>query len=276
MLHEAESRAEAGIAAAQGHFGVDSQAAGEVDDGEEQIAKFGLDGGFVAALDLGLQLADFFSDFRKQILPVRPVEAGFGGVGADLAGLSKSGQGASDGVKAGFRAGAAFFSSALISSQLRRTAVDEPWTSASTSSEVSGGAGGFFAKDMRVAADELAVERVEDVGDGEAAVVGGHFRIEEHLEEQVAELFGEVREVAALDGVEDFVGFFQGVFADGFEGLFAVPGAAAGSAEARHDCGGLLKELCRSRGIGVLRRGGSGGLGLWTVCAAGGVHLCLV
>ena len=66
------------------------------------------------------------------------------------------------------------------------------------------------------------------------ALVGGHFRIKQHLKQQVAE-FREMREVAALDGVKDLVGLFQRVFADGVEGLFAVPGAAAGSAKPGHD-----------------------------------------
>ena len=90
-------------------------------------------------------------------------------------------------------------------------------------------------------ADQLAVQLVEHVGDGEVAFVGGHLGIEQDLKQQVAEFFGQVGKVAALDGVEDFVGFFQGVFANGVEGLFAIPGAAAGSAQASHDGGRLLK-----------------------------------
>jgi hypothetical protein len=116
---------------------------------------------------------------------------------------------------------------------------------------------------MGMAADELAVEVVEDVGDGEVALVGGHLGVEEDLQNQVAEFLGQVGKVAALDGVEDFVGLFKGVFADGVEGLFAVPWAAARSAKTRHDGDGLLKEGCRSRRIGLE----SGRGGFWTGCA---------
>jgi hypothetical protein len=50
------------------------------------------------------------------------------------------------------------------------------------------------------------------------------------LQEEVAELVLEVGPGAALDGVEDLVGLFEGVALDGVEGLLAVPGAAAGGA----------------------------------------------
>ena len=121
---------------------------------------------------------------------------------------------------------------------------------------VAGRARSLVAKNMRMTAHQLAIQRVEHIGDGEVALVGGHLRIEKHLKQQVAEFFGQMREVAALDGVEDLVGLFQRVFADGIEGLFAVPGAAAGSAKAGHDGHGLLKQRCRPRRVGDgLRRG---------------------
>ncbi len=58
---------------------------------------------------------------------------------------------------------------------------------------------------------------------------------------QVAEFFSKVRKVPALNGVEDFVGFFEGIFADGVEGLLAIPGAAVRGTKARHDRDRLLK-----------------------------------
>ena len=115
---------------------------------------------------------------------------------------------------------------------------------------VSGGTLSLFAEDVGMTADELVVEMVEHVGDGEMAFVGGHFGIEEDLQQQIAQLFREVRKVSALNGVEDLVGFFEGVFADGVEGLLAVPGAAAGSAQAGHDGYRLLEEARRMCRIG--------------------------
>ena len=84
----------------------------------------------------------------------------------------------------------------------------------------------LFAKDVRMAADQLVVQVVEHIGNGEVAVVGRHLGIEEDLQQQVAQLFGQVRPVAPLDGVEDLVGLLQRVLADRVEGLLAVPRAA--------------------------------------------------
>ena len=100
----------------------------------------------------------------------------------------------------------------MICSQLRRTC---------------GGVGGHdVAEDVRVAADEFGVQIGGDVLDGEVAGLRGHLGVEEHLQEQVAELVLQIGPRAALDGVEDLVGLLQGVALDGVEGLFAVPGTA--------------------------------------------------
>ena len=114
----------------------------------------------------------------------------------------------------------------------------------------------LVAKDMRMTPHQFAIERVKNVGDREVPFVGGHLRVEKNLKQKIAKFFGQVRKVAALDGVEDLVGLFQRVFADGVEGLFAVPGAAAGSAKARHNGYRLLKQRGRPRRVGeLLRRG---------------------
>ena len=109
--------------------------------------------------------------------------------------------------------------------------------------------------------DELAVQMVQYIGDGEVAFVGRHLRVEQHLQQQIAEFLFKMRKIAALDGVEDFVCFFERVFADGIEGLFAIPWAAAGRTKPRHDGRGLLEQLGRARGICRALRSGSFGRG---------------
>jgi hypothetical protein len=59
--------------------------------------------------------------------------------------------------------------------------------------------------------------------------------VEKHLEKEVAEFFGEFGVIGGLEGVEDFVGFFDEISSERGVSLFAIPGAAAGRAEARHD-----------------------------------------
>ena len=142
------------------------------------------------------------------------------------------------------------FSAALISSQLRRTPAAVPADGGVYVRVVAGGARSLFAKDVRMAANQLAVQALQHVRDREMAFVGRHLRIKEHLQKQIAKLFGKMVEVAALDGVEDLVDLFQRVFANGIEGLLAIPRAAAGSAQPGHDGRGLLKQCRRPRRIG--------------------------
>ncbi len=71
--------------------------------------------------------------------------------------------------------------------------------------------------------DQLAVQMIEHVGDGEMPLVGRHLRIKQHLQQQVAQLFGQMRKVAALNGIKDLVGLFKGVFANGVEGSARDP-----------------------------------------------------
>ncbi len=116
--------------------------------------------------------------------------------------------------------------------------------------DVAGGGGGLGAEDVRVAADQLLVDGVEGVVDGEEVLVGGHLGVEDGLEEEVAEFFGEVGPVAAVDGVEDLVGLFEGVGFDGVEGLLAVPGAAGFGAELRHNSDQLREFFAGGRHVG--------------------------
>ena len=103
--------------------------------------------------------------------------------------------------------------------------------------DVGGGFGADVAEDVGVAADHFVVNFADDVVDGEAALFGGDLRVEKDLEEEVAEFFGEFGVVVGVEGVKDFVGFFDEVGAEGGVGLFAVPGATAGGAETDHDSG---------------------------------------
>ena len=76
-------------------------------------------------------------------------------------------------------------------------------------------------------ADQLCGDRLDHVADVEEAALGRHLRVIDRLEQEVAELVGEVLEVLALDRVSDLVGFLDRVVADGREILLEVPGAAA-------------------------------------------------
>ena len=81
---------------------------------------------------------------------------------------------------------------------------------------------------MRMTPDELGVQAGRHFRQRKVSRLSGHLRVEEHLQQQVAQLVPQLGPVAALDGVEDLVGLLQRMLLDGVEGLFAVPGHPPG------------------------------------------------
>ncbi len=99
-----------------------------------------------------------------------------------------------------------------------------------------------------MAANQLLVDGVERIADSEEILLIGHLRIEYRLQHEIAQLFGEARIIAPVDGIDHLIGLFKRVWLDGVEGLFAVPRTAIGCAQALHDLDQSLK----------FRPGGSG------------------
>ena len=85
----------------------------------------------------------------------------------------------------------------------------------------------LIAEHVRMAPQHLVADRSRDVVERERAGLLGHARVKHDLEQQVAELVLELREVVALDRVGDFVGLFDRVRRDRRERLLEVPRAAA-------------------------------------------------
>ena len=79
---------------------------------------------------------------------------------------------------------------------------------------------------MGMPADHLRGDGLHHIGKSELSGLLGHTCMEDHLQKQVAQLVLQIREVAALDGVHNLIGFFDGVGGDGREILLEVPGAA--------------------------------------------------
>ncbi|MNR04505.1 hypothetical protein D3C85_1204710 [compost metagenome] len=76
---------------------------------------------------------------------------------------------------------------------------------------------------MRMTADQLSGDAVDHAGELEAPFFPGQLAVIHHLEQQIAQLALHVIEVAALDGIGNFIGFFKGVRDDGGPGLLDVP-----------------------------------------------------
>ena len=89
---------------------------------------------------------------------------------------------------------------------------------------------------VRMSSNHLARHRLDDVAKIECVLLLGHAGVEHHLQQEVAEFVAEVIEVAAGDGVDDLIGFLDGVGSDGCKILLEIPGtAAAGRSQRRHD-----------------------------------------
>ncbi len=143
-----------------------------------------------------------------------------------------------------------FFSSALISSQRR-------FTSSAVFAEPSPKTCGCRRISFSLMASSESSMR-------ELAFFGRHLGEEDGLEHQVAELFGQAGPIALVDGVQHFVGLFEQIGLDGVEGLFAIPRAAAGSAQPGHDADQALKTFA-SCGLGL----GHSGVGSPSLAGSG-------
>src|SRR6266849_606519 len=95
-------------------------------------------------------------------------------------------------------------------------------------------AGIRFAKDMRVAADELGDELPADLFKIKRAALARELAMKYHLQEQVAQLLDQLMVVTRLDRVHQLVHFFDGVEAQAHVVLLAVPGAAARGTQPGH------------------------------------------
>ena len=87
-----------------------------------------------------------------------------------------------------------------------------------------------------MAPDELSRDGLDHVAEREGPLFLGHAGMENHLEQQIAQFVPQIREIAALDGVHDLIGFLEGVGRNRREILLQIPGAAGpGRAQGRHD-----------------------------------------
>ncbi len=90
-----------------------------------------------------------------------------------------------------------------------------------------------------MAANHLVGDGSDHAVEVEPAVLRGERRLEHHLEEQVTELVAERLGRTRVDGLDDLVGLFDHVSAQGLQGLRAIPGAALGREQGRHQLGQL-------------------------------------
>jgi hypothetical protein len=90
-------------------------------------------------------------------------------------------------------------------------------------------------ENVRVSADEFFADFVGNGIEIEPVLFFGDLRMENDLEQKVAEFFAEIGIVLKVDGVDDFVSFLQKTGSERFMGLFAVPRATVWSPEVCDD-----------------------------------------
>ncbi len=102
----------------------------------------------------------------------------------------------------------------------------------------------FVAKNMRMPRHHLVGNRGHHGLKGEMPGLFAHGRVIDRLQEQIAQLPLQLREIAPLDRIGNFVSLFNGVGGDGVEILLDIPGAARFRiAQAAHD----LQQALNSR-----------------------------
>ena len=122
-----------------------------------------------------------------------------------------------------------------------------------------------------MAADELLGEGFCDIGQVKHALFGRELRVVDHLKKQVAKLSLEVDRVRTLDGVDEFIHFFQRMRHDTAPGLLLIPRTAVlRIPQTLHDLdqsrhAALCPRPCRRRGrkaicVGLRRIPMRGGL----------------
>src|SRR5579872_5571809 len=218
LLHGREAPPELRVRRAQRSFGVNAAAPRQIDDGKEHVAKLVGDGSGILALDGDTQLFEFFVELVLDAGEVRPIEAYRARLFLHALRLQQGWQGLGDAVeqRLAMRDGCFLGLDELPGFHLflrRRNA--------------------RVAEDVRMAADHLVRQRIEDVGNGELPVFRRDLRVEDDLEQQIAQLLTKFFGIFFIDGFHDFVRFLDEIWQQGGVRLLAIPRTAG--TQARHD-----------------------------------------
>jgi hypothetical protein len=91
--------------------------------------------------------------------------------------------------------------------------------------------------------DQLVADRSQRVRNGEPPFILRNPREEDALEDEVADLSAKIVVIAAIDGVEDLVRFFEHELPERLERLLVIPGTSTRAAQPRHDVDELLERI---------------------------------
>ena len=215
-FNRVESAGEFFIGRRQGCFRLDTELAREIDDTEQQVANFILDRYPFAMGHSLLEFSGFLADFGKHGRDIGPVKTDAGSLLLQLLGAHQGGQ-----------AGAGAVQVTLLLQALFLALDGVP-----LGQHFAGVGHCDLAKDMGVTADQLVAQPVGHAIQVEATGFGGDLGMQNRLQEQIAQFFAEQVGIARADGIDHLIGFLQDMGDQAFVGLLAIPGAAAGGAQA--------------------------------------------
>ena len=178
----------------------------------------------VHVFEFGLKLSDFFLDLLPHLLAFFPVEAHIARFVLDAIGLDEGREGRGD--TAEDRLVAVF----LLLFELL------PLLAHLGGCLHIAALASFGRIDVWMTEDEFVAKFVADLGDIELRLLFSNFGVEADVEEHVAEFFHNLVRIAFHQGIREFVRLFDGVGAQAFVGLLAVPGAllAQGVEDIKH------------------------------------------
>src|SRR5260221_10262951 len=115
---------------------------------------------------------------------------------------------------------------------------------------VVGSLGVAFRKNVRMPADQLLRDSIQRIVDAKLVFLCRHLRNENSLQHEVAEFVGEPRPIAIVDGLQHLISFFEEIRLDGVKALLAIPRAAIGRTQPRHDTDQALESFPSCNWIG--------------------------
>ena len=255
---EGKAPFELGIGAAQRCFRIRLGVTGEIGCREQKIADFSAERVHVAArVELGLDFVRLFADLGENSPDVVPVEA-------DNAGLLLQLHGARQGRHRGGYVGQQPIpgdGGRVMAAACRPRGLFLRLDRRPEHLDLLRREGARVAEYVRVSADELGRDRLDDVRQGEQARFLGQAGMIDDLEQEVAELVLEIAHVVPLDGVGHLVGLLDRERDDGPEALLEIPRAAGHRrAQRRHDLDQALDVAARRqrpaagfrRGVGII------------------------
>ncbi len=188
----------------------------QIDHREQHVAQFVGKPALVRERQFGAEFADFLGDLVEYRFRRAPVKSHAGGPLLQLFGAGQGGERQGHAIEHTCRLILRGFFGALRRLDSLPVVVDR-----------RDAAGKLLFEDMRVTPYHLGDDGFGNRIERKRADFFAHACVENHLEQEVAQLVLKRLHVLALDGIGDFIGFLDGIGRYGCEVLGEVPWAAA-------------------------------------------------